>query len=223
MSYMPGEALLYIEDEENRKLYYHFTPATFISNFVPLVVVLDKSEQIKMQGSEYKMWNILTPLNSIGKKEDASYWLSEKGESHRRDLLQKLIYDIADEYECEEHIYLYGGSAEDGYDAILHGILCKANAIYAYAPRIRIKETKRVQQSSDLTKFLNPSDQFPVFYLCDDEIIKGNPPQEETAYFAQSCKKNDISVDLDFCAMGDDETERLKNVLDFFERVASER
>ena len=220
---MLGEALLYIEDEEQRKLYYHFTPATFISNFVPLVIVLDKEERIKMQGSEYKMWNILTPLNSIREKEDASYWLSEKGESHRRDLLQKLIHDIADEYECEAHIYLYGGSDEDGYDAILHGILCNANAIYAYGPSIRRKETKSVEQKSDLTKFLNPSDQFPVFYLCDDEIIKGNPPQEETAYFAQYCKKNDITVDLDFCARGDDETERFKRVLDFFERVASER
>lgn len=220
---MPSEALLYIEDEEQRKLYYHFAPATFISNFVPLVVVFDKEERIKMQGSEYKMWNILTPLNSIREKEDASYWLSEKGETHHRDLLQKLINYIANEYECEEHIYLYGGSDEDGYDTILHGILCKANAIYAYAPRIRLKETKSVEQSSDLTKFLNPSDQFPVFYLCDDEIINRNPPQEETAYFAQSCKKNGISVELDFCARGDDETERLKRVLDFFERVSSER
>ena len=76
---------------------------------------------------------------------------------------------------------------------------------------------------SDITDLLNSSDRFPIFYLCDDETIKGDSPQEETVYFEESCKKNDISVELEFCARGDNETERLKRVLDFFERVASER
>lgn len=220
---MPDKTLLYIEDDAQRKLFYRFTPASLISNFVPLIVILDHTYSDSLHNFEYKMWNVLTPLVHLGEEQMPSCWLGEKEDCYLTDLLQKLISEISDTYECEEHIYLYGGSAKDGYEAILHGILCKANAIYAYAPRIRLNETKDAELSSDLTKFLNPSDRFPVFYICDDERIRGNPPEEETAYFAQSCKKNDIRVDLDFCARGDDETERLKRVLDFFERVASER
>ncbi len=220
---MHDETLLYIEDDAQRKLFYRFTPASFISNFVPLIVILDHTCSDRFHNFEYKMWNVLTPLTHLGEEQMPSCWLGEKEDFYLKDLLQKLIAEIADAYECEDHIYLYGGSAIDGYGAILHGILCKANAVYAYAPHIRLMETKSAELSSDLTNFLNSSDRFPVFYLCDDETIKGNTPKSETVYFAESCKENDISVELDFCASGDDETERLKSVLDFFERVASER
>ena len=37
---MRNEELLYIEDDNKRKLFYRFTPAAIASNFVPLVVIL---------------------------------------------------------------------------------------------------------------------------------------------------------------------------------------
>lgn len=111
---MDNKDLLYIEDAHNRKLFYRFTPAAVVSNFVPLVVILDE-EKADTSNFEYKMWNILTPLNNFG--------------NDNKELLQKLIKQISEEYECEEHIYLYGG-----HEAILHGILCKANAVYAHTP-----------------------------------------------------------------------------------------
>ena len=116
----------------------------------------------------------------------------------------------------------------DGYGAILHGILSKANAVYAYAPKIRLAEANTSDISigakeDDLTNFLNSNDVFPVFYLCDDTMADGSAPQEETAYFAASCRKHNINVHMDFCAkVGDDVTQDLKLVLDFFERVDSE-
>jgi hypothetical protein len=47
---------------------------------------------------------------------------------------------------------------------------------------------------------------------------------EDLLYFVDACKKHDIKVHLDFCPKSeDDEIQVLKEVLDFFERVASER
>lgn len=225
---MHYENLLYIEDEKKRKLFYRFTPAALVSNFVPLVVILDE----KAENFEHKMWNVLTPLGYFEDENKAYCWLGEKGDFFVKDLLQKLIQQIAEEYECEEHIYLYG-SGMDGYGAILHGILCRANAVYAHAPHIRLQETddtnpemKRfynaifantVSKENDLTHFLNATDPFPVFYLCDDGAA------DETAYFAEACKKHDIKVHLDFCPKSEEDgTQIIKEVLDFFERVASE-
>ncbi|GIT97245.1 hypothetical protein [Sulfurovum sp. TSL1] len=199
---MGDEELLTIEDDKNRKLFYRFTPAALISNFVPLIVILDE----ETTHFEHKMWNVLTPLGHFG--------------SENKDLLQTLIEQIAEEYECEDHIYLYGRGM-DGYGAILHGILCGANAVYAHAPRIRLEETKgadTLSQENDLTNFLNATDTFPVFYLREDE----NDPEDETAYFADACKKHGIKVYLDFCPKSEDETQVIKEVLGFFERMASE-
>lgn len=209
---MEKKDLLYIEDSNNRKLYYHFTPAAVISNFIPLVVILHGEEITDALHFEYKMWNVLTPLDNFGDEGKASCWLGEKGDFYVKDLLQKLIKQIAEEYECEDHIYMYGNST-GGYGAILHGILCKANAVFTHTPRIRLLDTN--SKESDLTNLLNPTDSFPIFYLCDNE----NNLEDETAYFTDACKKNAIKVHLDFCPKsGDTEDYVLKKVLDMFER-----
>jgi len=239
---MPDEELLYIEDANKRKLFYRFTPAAFASNFVPLIVILHDQGATRMPHFEYKMWNVLTPLDNFGYEDRGSCWLGEKGDFFVKDLLQKLICQIAEEYECEDHIYLYGSSM-GGYGAILHGILCKANAVYAHSPRIRLHNTKdtetsmkhtyacvfgeTVSKENDLTDFLNPTDIFPVFYLCDniDSVSSTDESalEDETAYFVEACKRHDIKVDQDFCPKsGDDEDQMIKEVLGFFERVASE-
>jgi hypothetical protein len=213
---MGNEDLLYIEDDKKRKLFYRFTPAALVSNFVPLIVILDENAT----HFEYKMWNVLTPLDHFGYENKGSCWLGGKGDFFVKDLLQELIQQIAEEYECEDHIYLYG-SDMGGYGAILHGMLCKANAVYAHAPRIRIQKTSDGDtfiKENDLTHFLNATDPFPVFYLCENE----NDPEDETVYFADACKKHDIKVHLDFCPKSEDETPVIKEVLGFFERMASE-
>jgi len=199
---MSNEALSYIEDNNNRKLYYRFTPAALVSNFVPLIVILDESAT----HFEHKMWNVLTPLDHFG--------------SENKDLLQELIQKISEEYECEDHIYLYG-SGLGGYGAILHGILCGANAVYADAPRIRLPQTSDSNtptKENDLTHFLNATDTFPVFYLCENE----NALEDETVYFANACRQYGIKVHLDFCPKSEDEIQVIKEVLGFFERMASE-
>ena len=89
---MPNEELLYIEDSHNLKLFYRFTPPAFISNFVPLVVVLDDNGL----NFEYKMWNVLTPLYKVEHENRNAY----------QTLLQELIKQLSQEHECEEYIYL---------------------------------------------------------------------------------------------------------------------
>lgn len=200
---MNNQNLFCIENTANQKLFYRFTPAAVVSNFVPLVVVLHGEENTKAINFEYKMWNMLTPLDYI--------------EYEHKDLLQELIKQIAEEYDCEDHIYLYGGYTTGGYRAILHGILCKANAVFTYTPRIKLLDTN--SKESDLANFLNSTDSLPIFYLCDNE----SNPENNTAYFVDACNQKGIKVHLDFCPnFGEDEIHRLKEVLNFFERVASE-
>ena len=235
---MRNEDLLYIEDDNKRKLFYCFTPAAIASNFVPLIVILHEEGRAEATNFEHKMWNVLTPLDNFGYENRGSCWLGEKGDFFVKDLLQELISQIAEAYECEDHIYMYG-SGMGGYGAILHGILCKANAVYAHAPQIRLQETngadtemkrfydsifaKTVSKENNLSNFLNSTGTFPIFYLCDNGTADENCLEDETAYFVDACKKHDIKVHLDFCPkLEDDGIQVLKEVLDFFERVASE-
>ena len=222
---MPNDDLLYIEDDNKRRLYYRFTPAALISNFIPLIVILDDKNTDHPMHFEHKMWNVLTPLYHSESKNIDTYWLGEKEDFFVKDLLQKLIQQIAEEYECEDHIYLYGSNIS-GYGAILHGILCKANAVYAYEPHIRLQEPNITLKSkeNDLTRFLNSTDRFPIFYLGTDEAVHTDQPEDETAYFMDACKKHHIKVHLKVSSISEgDETKKLTEVLDFFERVASER
>ncbi len=217
-----NENLYYIEDNNNRKLYYRFTPAAIASNFIPLIVILDDADKAEERNFEYKMWNVLTPIDKYGSEQGGTAWLGEKENFYVKDLLQELISQIADEHECEEHIYLYG-SGMGGYGAILHGMLCKANAIYAHLPQIRLEETSPSDREEyDLTNFLNTEDSYPIFYLCDDIDPDKSNVANDTTYFMEACKKHDIRVHLNFCenSQGDENT-RIKNVLDTFERMIS--
>ena len=209
---MANEDLLYIEDANNRRLYYRFTPAALISNFVPLVVILHDEKGAGAHHFEYKMWSVLTPIHNI-EDEKGLCWLGEKEDYYVKDLLQELISQITEEYECEDHIYLYGKGI-GGYGAILHGILSDANAVYAHTPQLRLRgiETKE----NDLINFLNPKDTFPIFYLCKSES------SDETASFVETCKKYKIKVDLDHCPKSKNDEEAIKEVLNFLERMISQ-
>ena len=214
---MPNDELLYIEDANKRRLFYRFTPAAFVSNFVPLIVILHDEEGADIPHFEYKMWNVLTPLDNFADENRGACWLGEKGDFYVKDLLQELIRQIAEEYECEEHIYLYGNGA-GGYGAILHGILCKANAVYAHTPQIRLRDIDT--KENDLSNFLNPTDSFPIFYLCGNADSDESTLEDEIGYFVEACKKHAIKIDMDHCPKsGDDEEQIIKKVLDMLERV----
>jgi len=209
---MHNDNLLYIENDNNQKLYYKFTPAALLSNFVPLVIILDEEQS----HFEYKMWNVLTPIENFKYENNGTRWLGGEDDFYVKNLLQKLIEQYADELECEDHIYLYGNSM-GGYGAILHGILCHANAVYADSPHITLQDKHdTVSKEYDLSHFLNLIDDFPIFYLCDDN----NNVKNEISYFVDTCQKFDIEVHTYFCPKSEkNETNNLKKVLDMFERM----
>lgn len=208
---MLKEDLLYIEDGNGHQLAYQFTPASMASNFVPLVVVLGDKEGAEAKEFEYKMWNILRPVVEFGYEYRGSFSSGEKGDSFVKDLLQTLIRQISEEHDCEEHIYLYG-SGRGGYAAILQGVLCKANAVYAHTSGMRLSDN-----DTDLSSVLNAADTFPVFYLCDD----AGPADDKAERFTEAFKKHDIAFHLALCPEpGADEEQTLKKVLDMFERVS---
>lgn len=219
---MPNEDLSYIEDDNGQKLFYRFTPASMASNFVPLVVILGNEESAQAKKFEYKMWNILRPIEDFGPENRGSHWLGEKGDLFRKDLLQTLIYQIAEEHDCEDHIYLYG-SGRGAYGAVVHGILCKANAVYAHSPGISLPGVIDI----DLSSFSKAEDSFPVFYLCDDtgsvENRDDQSHEDDRDDFAEVCKKYNIKFHLDLCPEPEaGEEYALKKVLDMFERVRPE-
>lgn len=231
-----NQSLLYIEDSHKRKLFYRFTPAALISNFVPLIVILHDEDVTNAPHFEYKMWNVLTPIDNFGYEKKGSCWLGEDGDFFVKDLLQELIRQIAQEYECEDHIYFYGSSSMGGYGAILHGTLCKANAVYAQAPMIKVPDQnqlgvqrqqfyhyvfgEKVSQEKDLNSLLNPRDTFPILFLGD---TPGDVRHQENAIegFIKACQKNGIKYRLDFSPRSKDENEAVKELLDMLERVSS--
>lgn len=215
---MSDKILYTIEDSHKRQLQYYFTPAAIGSNFIPLIVILDDANKAAMRNFEYKMWHVLTPVENEGMA-----WLGEEDDFYIKDLLQKLIMQIAEEHECEEHIYFYG-AGKGGYGAILHGILSQANAIYTQIPQIRLEENKLLdKQENDLTNFLNAKDTFPIFYLSDEGEAKHRRYIEDTNYFMEACKKQDVRYHLNFCAhIEGEENRNIKQVLDTLERMISQ-
>lgn len=71
---------------QRKELLYRFTPPSFISNFAPLIVLFSDSDKLHF---EYKMWSVLTVVGEFD-----------------INLLCKLISEVAENYECEEHIYV---------------------------------------------------------------------------------------------------------------------
>lgn len=194
---MNNENILYIEDAKKRRLSYRFTPAALISNFVPLVVILDSQSQTQNINFEYKMWNILTPIDAVGIEE--------------QDLVQLLISQIAEEYECEDHIYFYGSLAEAS-KVITHGILSNANAVYIDSPLIKFEE-------NTLNSLLDSTNSFPIFFLCEHEAKL----QEGTKDFIATCEKYTVTYSLNFCLKKEnDKIHTIKKVLDMLEKESSQ-
>jgi len=149
---MNSEKKLHIENTQNQQLSYRFTPAAIASNFVPLIVVLDEDAAFNLKNFEYKMWNILVIVDGFSLQEP----------------LRQLISEIAQEYECEEHIYLYGSSQYDR-ETLLQAILSKVNAVYTQKPHsnrlnkltkecekngVKVHSNFKVKQGSDKVKTL---------------------------------------------------------------------
>ncbi len=107
---------------------YHFTPAGFISNFTPLVVILYGNETVDLNDFEYKMWNVLQVC------------AFDKVESK---FLKELIVNISETHECEEYIFMYG----DTQELDLSGVIAEKNVYKADA--LELKSTENLKKVLD--------------------------------------------------------------------------
>lgn len=220
---MENDATLhYIEDEHHRRLYYRFTPAALLSNFVPLIVILHDKDQARQAAHfEYRMWNVLTPIDNFGSDGSGSCWLGESGDFFVKELLQKLIEQLAYEYECEDHIYFYGSGC-GAYGAVVHGILCKANAVYLDQLLLHIEDQSIIGDVkpavTDLLQVINEAKQTPIFFLNRDTA--STVPSRR---FADACTKAAVKVRLDYApqSQSDDES-AIKETLDMLAKMASQ-
>lgn len=192
---MEPSELLYIEDEEHRRLYYYFSPPLFISNFVPLMVVLTEPKKAEELHSSYKMWHVLTPV-------------LEGDEVWEKELLHTLIQQYADEYECEDDIYLYG-EGPAGYTALEKGIDCGADAVFSQSPLER--------KEGMLAQLLHRRKSLPIFYVCNRE------QDEAVSAFVERCRQQKIRVHTDFCPSDEEgELRLIQEVMNMFEHVPAE-
>lgn len=179
-----------IENNEGQRLYYQFTPAMLISNFVPLVVILSDSQQENLH-FEYKMWNILS-VSMADLHED------------NMPLLSELISQSVEEYECEEHVYIYA-LGDAAYTALYQGLRHEVNAVY-------LKESRNLDgTSSSLAKICEGKTTLPLVYWCDEK-----PSFEVLEVFnAQVSQRK-------FCVNEENEEVYAQKVLNFLEKMISQ-
>ncbi len=233
---LEAQDLHYKEDDQGRRLYYRFTPAALISNFVPLVVLLhDKGESHPLH-FEHKMWNVLTPLDTFGSQNKGSCWLGEEGDFFLIKLMQELVDSLALEHDCEDHIYFYG-KGMGGYGAILHAVLNQANAVYAHQPYINLREEQKqfydvlFSRSEsieyDLVNLLHTSKQLPIFFLSDPSLQQSDSNcvthHEALQAFIRYCEDKGLKyrIDESFKESNDEEAS-LKEVLTMLEKISSQ-
>lgn len=123
-------------------------------------------------------WIVVCPLDIYGTEGSGSWWLGEKGNFFTFRLLQELVSRIRDEYELKE--IFFWGSSMGGYGAILHGTICKADAIYAHMPQVKLIGT-------DYTDGDNSKFYLPIFN-------KEKLQYEDLTYFLNNVKKKDSPV-----------------------------
>lgn len=232
------EDLPYIDDGK-RKLFYRFTPSKTNPVDAPLFVILHGHGTRKATRFQREGWNVLSPIDHFGYEGKGAWWLGENGDFFVRDLLQKLIRQIAQKYNSENNIYIYGSSM-GGYGAILHGILCSARAVYANVPQIKLLDTiysermmkryfstifsNNIPIENDLKNFLASYEdvsKFPIFYLCENVVSGKNAYEnyllEHTDSFVDKCKKYNIKFYLELLPKsGHDKNYGLGEVLDKF-------
>lgn len=84
-------------------------------------------------------WTVIAPLDKYGTDGLGSWWLGENGDFFTYRLLQALIATLKERYSLPS-IYFWGSSM-GGYGAILHGITCKAMAVYAHMSQVKLRQT----------------------------------------------------------------------------------
>lgn len=204
----------YIQDEHGNRLYYYFSPAELLSNFSPLLIILDANSKENAPHFAYKMWNVVTPLYLDSETQHQCSWTHDK-----ETLLQELVMHLAQEYECEDHIYIYAKSS-DTYGAISNGFAVAANAVYILEPYLL--NTCYTSIKPLLMPFSDGVR--PIFYLCkSDEVLHKGEDKNIINCFIETAKEKNIMIREEFCSELIQETDsHIKSVLKYLEKMSSQ-
>lgn len=172
---------------------YKFTPAFFISNFVPLVIILDDGCNDEPIHFEYKMWNVLTlVVNSY----DENTFLAHIN----------TIKEIVQEYECENHVYIYA-NATKAYEALKYTFVCQAGTVYLD------KVDKDLNFTQDIGSIIENTKSFPKVYLSVDDSSSS-----EYMMF-DNLKKYSSDIYLDTLDKDLESEDRIQNILDMLAKM----
>lgn len=218
------EGLNTIEVFDGRKFTYRFTPANFSKGAPLLVISSARGTKVpsKFQRSD---WNILSVVDTFGRKGDMTAYLGEKGNFFIKELFYELIQSAIKKCACvpRTNLFFYSSSIASG-GSIIQGILSDARAVYLNSPIIRghgstiykskyrdydkavdfvIPPHMKNVIEADGAKFLKAHrhKNLPVFFLCDSmhqsEPWLQNFLQEQTLYFVNACKEEGVEVHLE--------------------------
>lgn len=126
-------------------------------------------------------WLVICPLDRYGEGNHGCWWLGEENEPFVLSLLQKLILHLRNMYKIKQ--LFFWGSSMGAYGAILHGVLAKADAIYAHMPQVKLNGTDYPDGNN--AKFYKP--------MLNSDFVKNNN-YHDLNKFLLGCKNESLPL-----------------------------
>ncbi|AJC84185.1 hypothetical protein IMC75_04755 [Campylobacter peloridis] len=211
ISLLKNKEIAYIE-KNNKKMYYKFTLSK--RKDAPLLVIFH-GHTFNSKPSNYKneFYHILCPIDNFGVENCGSWWLGENGIFFVKELLHQLILSIKQKHNIKKMVFW--GSSMGGYGAILHGILLKADVVFANIPQIKLLGStysnsgmikyfqpifgNNISIYNDLTNLLDKKkpECNPLFFIIQSRFDYKGYLEEQGKYFFETCLKNNINISLE--------------------------
>lgn len=243
------EGLNSIEVFDGRKFTYRFTPAIF-SKGAPLFVIASARGTKVPAKFTRDDWNVLSVVDTFGRKGDMTAYLGEKGNFFIKELLYELVQAAIKKCECvpRDNLFFYSSSIASG-SGIAQGILSDARAVYLNAPIIKVHDTTIYKSKhmdydkavdfvipphmknvieADGVRYLKAHShkKLPTFILCDSmhqsEPWLQNFLEEHALYFVQACKEEGVDVHLELVdTEGHKRHHNMNQVIEIFEKYTA--
>ncbi|MCF7530044.1 hypothetical protein ACOR62_07085 [Neisseria lisongii] len=205
----------FIEDSQGRKLHYVLRLATDPANARTVFILHGQGFSMTPSGFKDSDWNVVCPLDRYGFDNAGSWFLGEKGDFFVKELMLSLINHI--KRTTNSHRLYFWGSSMGGYAAILFGLLCGAEAVFANVPQIKLKNTEYTDDNLtirkcmdailskdfphwlDLTSLLcnTEKNKYPVFFITQTRFHAFNYLKEHIYYFIQKCDELEANYFLE--------------------------
>ncbi|OSI09331.1 hypothetical protein BWD07_11685, partial [Neisseria canis] len=205
----------FVQDNYGRKLHYALRLAEKPHEARTVFILHGQGFSSVPSSFCHSDWNVVCPLDNFGFNNGGTWFLGENGDFFVKDLMLKLIEQIKKETQSDR-LYFWGSSM-GGYGAILFGLLCGAEAVFANVPQIRLKNTEYTDNNhlikncldvvlnqdfpywTDLTCLLASVDKrkYPTFFITQTRFHPFNYLKEHIYYFINKCDELDVNYFLE--------------------------